>query len=71
MAGRTEKHAGARGEPPGRVSGEVLRAQIRLDLDDSADPFHSCQDVNEAGPEQFLGYQDRVALVKGTGNSLR
>jgi hypothetical protein len=63
---RAEHHCGA-GRPPARgVVGKVVRAEVRLGLDDLADPQHAPDPVREERAEQVLRHGLGVAVVEGT-----
>jgi len=43
---------------------QVVRTEIGLDLDDSADALHAGHGMHEVHAEQVAGYLDRVAIVE-------
>jgi hypothetical protein len=49
------------------MRGEVMGPQVRLDFHDPADAFHAARHVNQVLPEQFPRDNDRVAIIKRTG----
>ena len=52
------------------MGSEVVFAEVRLDLDDSADALDLAGVVNEPFSKQFLRDERGVTVVKTAGNSL-
>jgi hypothetical protein len=49
------------------MRGEVVRAEIRLGLDDAPDALDAVDDMDEVFSEQILGDLHGVAVVEVTG----
>ena len=64
MAGRTEHDASSLGKALGRMSGEIMWAEVSFDLDNAADSFDAGGGVHEPFSEQFARDKDGVAVIE-------
>ena len=61
---RAEHDFGSLRPSLGRMCGQIVRAEISFDFNDSADTFHAVQLADKMFSEQFVRDENRIAIVK-------